>query len=34
MACYKGFQPKALRMALGGAVGIAAYEAVLGVLNG
>eukprot|EP00960_Hanusia_phi_P078212 768793-Hanusia_phi.AAC.8 len=26
LACYKGFPPKAVRMALGGAVAIAAYE--------
>jgi len=31
--CYKGFRPKALRMALGGAVGMAVYEWMLSFLG-
>ncbi len=32
-ACYKGFRPKALRMALGAAVALATYETTLKILN-
>jgi solute carrier family 25 2-oxodicarboxylate transporter 21 len=33
LACYKGFRPKALRMALGAAVALATYETTLKILN-
>ncbi|KAJ1477203.1 hypothetical protein T484DRAFT_1822252, partial [Baffinella frigidus] len=31
-ALYKGFAPKALKMGIGGAVGMAAYETLLGMV--
>ena len=32
-SCYKGFKPKAIRMGLGGAVAMTAFEAVLWIVE-